>query len=156
MKRPVPEWLPTVTWFVAGIFATGAFWYFLSKEDYIATALSAVGAGVLAIVAVVLQKINDRTERFRSVRERLTDLLKQSEALLARCDENPLPVSELNDWIDRATAEVEALLDGSYAARFNNFTGYVFYGDGSQKSKYRNAIDGRMRRLMEFLKEMQE
>lgn len=156
MKKPVPDWLPNATWFVAGIFATGAFWYFLSKDDYVATALSALGAVLFAIVSVVLHKANDRSARFQKVRERLTDLLKQAEALIARKSEEPLPIAEVNDWIDRATKEVETLLDASYAARLNNFTGYVFYTDGSEKSKYRNAIDGRMRRLMEFLKELQD
>lgn len=156
MKRPVPDWLSTSTWFVAGIFATGAFWYFLGKDDYVATALSAVGAVMFAIVSIVLQRINDRSDRFRIARERLTDLLKQSEALLVRSNEDPLPVAELNEWIDRTTEDVKTFLDASYATRLNNFTGLVFYGDGSQKSKYRNALDGRMRRLMEFLKEMQD
>jgi hypothetical protein len=156
MKRPVPDWLPKVTWFVAGIFATGAFWYFLSKDDYVATALSAIGAASFVIISVVLHRANDRSARFKEVRERLTALLKDAEALIARKDEEPLPVAEVNDWIDRATKEVETLLDVSYAARLNNFTGFVFYTDRSEKSKYRNALDGRMRRLMEFLKELQD
>jgi len=38
--------------------------------------------------------------------------------------------------------------------RLNDFTGMTFYGDGSDKSKFEKSIDGRIRRLHEFLAEL--
>jgi len=38
------------------------------------------------------------------------------------------------------------------AALFADSSGYVFYGDGSEKSRIRNWIDGRMRRISELLR----
>jgi len=32
MGKMAPEWLVNAVWFVAGISATGAFWYFLSQR----------------------------------------------------------------------------------------------------------------------------
>ena len=41
-----------------------------------------------------------------------------------------------------------------YKIRLNDFTGMTFYGDGSDKSKFEKSIDGRIRRLHEFLAEL--
>lgn len=53
--------------------------------------------------------------------------------------------SKTHDLIVAAYGEGEAAL-------FLDSSGYVFYGDGSEKSKVRNWIDGRMRRITELLR----
>ena len=75
MKRPVPPWLLQLVWFLAGIYATGAFWFFLSRDEFLSAALSLVGAVVLAIVAIHLHRLNDRDVRFRTRRERLAQFI---------------------------------------------------------------------------------
>lgn len=76
---------------MAGIFATGAVWYFLSNKDYVGTVVSIVGAGCMAVAAITLHKINDRSERF-VIRERLAEFVFEATSLLNRQTENPIPV----------------------------------------------------------------
>jgi hypothetical protein len=52
---------------------------------------------------------------------------------------------QTHDLIAAAYGDGEAQL-------FLDSSGYVFYGDGSEKSKIRNWIDGRMRRITELLR----
>ena len=82
MKRPVPEWLQQLVWFFAGIYATGAIWYYLSKDDFIVAGLSVAGAVAMTVVAIQLQRLNDRSARFRSIREQLAKQIEGLSALL--------------------------------------------------------------------------
>lgn len=60
MSRTVPDWVIQTCWWVSGIFATGALWYFLSIKDY----SYAIGSGILALIfalaAVALHRRNDQ------------------------------------------------------------------------------------------------
>jgi hypothetical protein len=156
MKRPIPEWLSTLAWFVASIFATGAVWFYLGKEDYLATGLSVLGAVTIAVVAIVLQRLNDRSARFRVVRNQLSEFIKQAESLLHRQNEMPLPIKDHNDWTAAVEAYLRSTLDQSYVVRFGNFSGMTFFSDGSERATYRNSLDGRVRRLNEFIQEFRE
>lgn len=60
MIRTVPEWLIQTIWWISGIFATGALWYFLSIKDYSFAAGSGVVALVFAIIAVALHGRKDQ------------------------------------------------------------------------------------------------
>lgn len=62
-----PDWLHQSLWFVSGVFATGAFWYFLSQKNYHATLWSGFGAVVVALLAVVLLIRNDLIRREREL-----------------------------------------------------------------------------------------
>lgn len=155
MRLPVPDWLVTFVWFIAGIFGTGALWYFLSKDDYAGVAFSAFGALATAVVAITLQRVNDRGVRFRKLREQLSGFIKQAEALQSRKNETPLPTREHNEWVDNVTSQLGIILDSSYATRFNSFSGYTFYSDGSEKAKFSNSLEGRIRRLIEFIDDFQ-
>ncbi len=57
--KVVPDWAIQVSWWVSGIFATGAVWYFLSVKSY----WGAGGAGVVALffagLAVALHRRRD-------------------------------------------------------------------------------------------------
>lgn len=59
MKRVVPNWLLQVAWFIAGIFGTGAFWYYLSQKNLCLTLVSAGGAVLFAGLAVALHVLSD-------------------------------------------------------------------------------------------------
>lgn len=60
MSRNVPDWVIQTCWWISGIFATGALWYFLSTKDY----PYAIGSGVLALTfalaAIALHRRKDQ------------------------------------------------------------------------------------------------
>lgn len=58
-----PGWLLTAIWFVGGVFATGAFWYFLGADSTVGAIVSALGAVGFALLAVVLHVRNDSLRR---------------------------------------------------------------------------------------------
>lgn len=60
MMRTVPDWLIQAIWWISGIFATGALWYFLSIKDYSFAAGSGVVALVFAILAIALHRRKDQ------------------------------------------------------------------------------------------------
>ena len=153
MHRLIPAWLIQLTWFIAGIFATGATWFFLSKGDIGATWLSVFGAASTASIAVVLHRLSDKDRRYQKLREALGEFLEECSVIQNRTDSDPLPIDDANDWIERVDAFLLNQLDRSYVARFSNFSGMVFHGDGSQRSNLRNALQGRSRRMHEFLQE---
>jgi hypothetical protein len=70
MQRMIPDWLLQLTWFLAGVCATGGFWYFLSQKNHIATLWMGFGALVLALLAVAFHIHNGlfwRADGSRSV-----------------------------------------------------------------------------------------
>ncbi len=63
MRKMTPDWLLNTTWFVAGIAATGAFFYFLSEKNVYGTLWSGYVAVVVALLAIVLHIRNDFIRR---------------------------------------------------------------------------------------------
>jgi hypothetical protein len=63
VKHRIPDWAIQSSWWVSGIFATGAAWYFLSKGDYLYTSLSIAGAVGFAVLAVSLHRRRDAWDR---------------------------------------------------------------------------------------------
>lgn len=57
--RRVPDWTIQTAWWVSGIFATGAVWYFLSVQSFRNAGLAAFGAIAFALLAVVLHRKKD-------------------------------------------------------------------------------------------------
>jgi hypothetical protein len=92
MSKAIPDWLVQVVWFAAGICATGAVWYFLSQKDYTWTVVAALGALVLAVLAVYLHRCKD--SRNRRHREQLATFLAEAQRLRGRLNEVPLPVTD--------------------------------------------------------------
>jgi hypothetical protein len=80
--------------------------------------------------------------------------IQQGQALISRKNETPLPIAEHNEWVERMEAYFRKLRRTDYEVRLSDFSGLTFYGDGTEKSKYANAIDGRLRRLHEFLRDL--
>jgi hypothetical protein len=80
--------------------------------------------------------------------------VREGQQLRLRSRENPLPVAEHNEWVERMTTYFKSRNDGGYDVRLNDFSGMTFFSDGSERAKFENSIDGRIRRLHEFLKEI--
>jgi hypothetical protein len=74
--------------------------------------------------------------------------------LRKRVAEIPLPIAEHNAWVDRMNAYFAEQNAEEYAVRLSDFSGMTFYGDGSERSRMSNSIDGRSRRLHEFIAEI--
>jgi hypothetical protein len=152
MTKGIPEWIIQVTWFVAGICATGALWYFLSQKDYPWAVLSGLGALLFAGFAIYLQVRKVGSSHRHS--EQLAAFLAEGQRLRTRLDEVPLPVGDHNEWVNRVGDYLRHNLGRSYEVRFNDFSGMTFYGDGSERSKMSRSIEGRSRRLNEFISEL--
>jgi len=63
--RTVPDWAIQGSWWVSGIFATGAIWYFLAVKSYPHLALSAAAAIAFAALAVFLHRKKDQQDQHR-------------------------------------------------------------------------------------------
>lgn len=57
--RAVPDWWIQASWWVSGIFGTGAVWYFLSTREYSFAIAAGVAALTLAILAIAFHKRKD-------------------------------------------------------------------------------------------------
>ena len=55
-------------------------------------------------------------------------------------------------WGTKTRDLIAAAYGDGEAALFADSSGYVFYGDGSERSMIRNWIDGRLRRISELLR----
>lgn len=69
MNKKAPDWLLQLVWFVAGIFATGALWYFISVKDTMLAVASAVAALVFAAIAIYLHRSRDHHEAVSAAKE---------------------------------------------------------------------------------------
>jgi len=154
IKQIVPDGFINLIWCLAGIFGSGAVWYFLSQNDMRSVVWSVFAAAAFAFIALYLHRLNNPATRYRAIREKLATFMQEGNDLLVRENESPLPLLEHNEWVERVEQGLTSDLDKSYAVRLSNFNGMTFYGDGSEKSKFRNSVDGRLRRLNEFLTEL--
>ena len=57
--KVIPDWTIQAAWWVSGIFATGAVWYFLSTKNWGGVLFAAMGALLFAGVAIVLHRKKD-------------------------------------------------------------------------------------------------
>lgn len=153
MKRVVSERVVQLIWFIAGVYATGAVWFFLSKDDYLSASVSVLSAIVLCMVAFHLHGLNDQSKRHHALREKIGSFLKEAEALAARANEDAAPIDAHNEWVARVEHYLTETLDSSYAVRFGNFNGMTFYVSNPNPDLKR-SIEGRSRRLHEFITEL--
>jgi hypothetical protein len=120
--RTVPDWMIQSSWWVSGIFATGAAWYFLSSKEYIFTLGSVILAFLFAILAITLHRKKDalaleqvpvelkdnlldnyvRRSRKQPSQIRLVDALPELKAVVHKCSKqgwsspNNMDMSEAN------------------------------------------------------------
>jgi len=151
-KHAVPDWLTQLVWFVASVYATGALWYFLSKNDFVGAGLSVMGAGALAAVAVYLHRLDDRSARQRRLREDLAAYIDDLHPIRERSGNLEPPQSEYAEWVERVSQYLATHLDASYVTRFGDFTGMTFY-TSSPNSGLKRDLEGRAKRLHEFIVE---
>ena len=90
----------------------------------------------------------------RQQAEKMAGFLKEAKNLRQRLDENPLPIRDHNEWVERTSQYLKENLGTAYEVRFSNFSGMTFYGDGSERSNMSKSIEGRSRRLHEFIAEV--
>jgi hypothetical protein len=87
-------------------------------------------------------------------RDQLALFLTEAQELRARLKENPLPIREHNAWVDRVNEYLRDIFGSGHVVRFSDFSGMIFYSDGSERSKMSQSLDGRSRRLHEFISEL--
>ena len=83
----------------------------------------------------------------------LAGFIDKGNELRARKEEEPLPIQDHNDWVEDMENYLRQAGKPDRVTRLSDFSGMTFYGDGSDRSKFVNSIDGRIRRLHEFLSE---
>ncbi len=93
----MPEWLLYLAWFVAGIFATGALWYFLSQRNYHASLWAAYIAVVVALLAVALQIRNDLVRCEEKARSAYTGILQAQQHIVVSGTQHVWPKVEFGD-----------------------------------------------------------
>ena len=86
--------------------------------------------------------------------EQLAAFLVEAQELRRRGIEQPIPLADHNDWVERVSLYMRENLGAAYEVRFSDFSGMTFYGDGSERSQYAKSLDGRSRRLNEFISEL--
>ena len=84
----------------------------------------------------------------------LASLIEGGQKLKGRLNETPLPIQAHNEWVEYAKKYLRSNLGKGYEVRFGDFSGIVFYGNASERSMMERSIDGRLRRLHEFLAEV--
>ncbi|UXA51598.1 hypothetical protein M0D45_12695 [Xanthomonas prunicola] len=82
MKREPKDWHLQLVWFIAGIFATGAVWYFISTGKSLPAVLSGLAAFGFALFAIYLHRARDQASESKS-RERIENGRLHGEIRLA-------------------------------------------------------------------------
>lgn len=98
-------------------------------------------------------QLEAREQTILAVKSILGATISAGEKLIAdwpTVDEKQLE-ADANAWATKADDFVLAAFGGGEQALFKSDAGYVFYGDGSRRSKIRNWVDGRLRRLNDLL-----
>lgn len=109
----------------------------------------------ISAFAFVITEIIRRYAPSRGIdAEKLADFIQEGQNLRARLDQEPLPITEHNDWVERMVSYFKQHKGGAYEARLSDFSGMTFYGDGSERSRMSRSIEGRIRRLHEFISEL--
>ncbi|MCZ6690771.1 MAG: hypothetical protein O7H41_14355 [Planctomycetota bacterium] len=84
----------------------------------------------------------------------LAAFIREGGDLRARASEDPLPIEERHEWVGRMDDYFRKRRGKGFGARLSDFAGMKFSGDGSDKFEFEKSIDGRIRRLNEFLREL--
>jgi hypothetical protein len=115
----------------------------------------------LAIIAIVVLanwvQLREGYDRLfvdeASLADELGKFLEEGQALMARAQDHdqPLPTEEANDWGQRLEEFVRERMGVAKAAVLTNFSGMTFFSNGSDRANLRNGIDGRLRRIVQFI-----
>lgn len=106
------------------------------------------------MLAIIIELVR-RYAPFRGIDpEKMADFIREGQALRARLKEEPLPIRERDDWVERMVSYFKQHKGGAYETRLTDFSGMTFFGNGSERSRMDISIDGRVRRLHEFISEL--
>jgi hypothetical protein len=97
---------------------------------------------------------NPNYRNFQQHQDQLAAFLIEAQQLRSRLNEDPLPIRDHNVWVERVSGFLRENLTGAHEIRFSDFSGMTFNGDGSERSNMSRSLEGRSRRLHEFLSEM--
>jgi hypothetical protein len=86
--------------------------------------------------------------------ERLGEFLAEAQQLRSRLNDGAVSVTDHNAWVDRVSDFLRNNLGKAYEVRFSDFSGMTFYGDSSERSRMSRSLEGRCRRLHEFMAEL--
>jgi hypothetical protein len=87
-------------------------------------------------------------------KDQLAAFLVEAQQLRNRLNEDPLPIRDHNAWVDRVSQYLKEHFGNAHEVRFSDFSGMTFSGDGSERSRMSRSLDGRSRRLHEFISEL--
>jgi hypothetical protein len=94
---------------------------------------------------------NPKHRSFQQQKDQLAAFLKEAQLLRARLREEPLPVNDHNAWVERVSTYLRENFGAAHEVRFSDFSGMTFHGDGTMRSEMSRSLDGRSRRLHEFI-----
>jgi hypothetical protein len=125
----------------------------------LATAAVTLGYNWYRAATAEMESASNKTASIAQKRQtaRIKDLLgiqmDRANALLKKLSnaDPPQVEQEAIAWGQQTHDLIEAAYGTGEAGLFLDSSGYVFYSDGSDKSRIRNWIDGRKRRLSELL-----
>jgi hypothetical protein len=86
----------------------------------------------------------------------LAGYITEAQGLRKRSAATPLPVKDHNEWVEKVSEYLRSNLGAAYEVRFSDFCGMVFLGNSSERSQFEKSIDGRTRRLHEFISEISQ
>jgi hypothetical protein len=96
----ISEWIIQLIWFIAGLFGTGAFWYYLSQHNNEFSFLAGLGAIFFALLAVALHRRNDKSNQ--------QSLTKENEGIVLEIHGEVVRFKELLRSVDYDVVKIEA------------------------------------------------
>ncbi|TAK89878.1 MAG: hypothetical protein EPO06_10725 [Burkholderiaceae bacterium] len=115
---------------------------------------SASGHGNIQIAQAANVHIGALPQANQIHAEKLASFIVEGQRLRERLSEVPPPVGEHNAWVERVNDYLRTNVGAAYEVRFGDFSGMTFYGDASERSNMSRSIEGRSRRLHEFIAEL--
>lgn len=137
-----------VHWFTGGALAA-----FLALVTTTATLGFAWYRAAVTEQDAVSSKASSRAdaERVRQVKSLLGKASTATKPIFQTEMTDPELTKAAEAWVNKTYKLIAAAYGDGEGALFMDNSGYVFYSDGSEKSKIRNWVDGRSRRLAELI-----
>jgi hypothetical protein len=129
--------LALVTTFVATTATLGYAWYraAVTEQDSAASKLTSTAYA----------------EKIRQVKSLLGKASRATSGLFKDTVTEEELTKDAEGWVNKTYDLIAAAYGDGEAALFMDNSGYIFYSDGSEKSKVRNWVDARARRLAELI-----
>ena len=90
-----------------------------------------------------LSHIQNKQAAIINIKNKLGNFLKRASQITDS--------GQLFEWIDDVESDVKNHMGQGEMERLRDHSGYVFYGDGSEKSRLENKLDGYRRRIGELM-----